>query len=54
MAKQQTFADKAKAKKKEAGVTVKLIKTIKTEKGTYKFNERFVKIDDISKVSDIK
>jgi predicted nucleotidyltransferase len=54
MAKQQTFADKAKAKKKEAGVTVKLIKTIKTEKGTYKFNERFVKIDDISKVADIK
>jgi len=54
MAKQQTFADKAKAKKKEIGVTVKLIKTIKTNKGTYKFNEKFVKIDDISKVVDIK
>jgi len=54
MAKQQTFADKAKAKKKEMGVTVKLIKTIKTNKGTYKFNEKFVKIDDISKVVDIK
>ncbi len=54
MAKQQSFADKAKAKKRESGVTVKLIKTIKTEKGTYKFNERFVKIDDISKVGDIK
>jgi hypothetical protein len=54
MAKQQSFADKAKAKKKESGVTVKLIKTIKTEKGTYKFNERFVKLDDISKVGDIK
>jgi hypothetical protein len=54
MAKQQSFADKAKAKKKESGVTVKLIKTIKTEKGTYKFNERFVRIDDISKVVDIK
>jgi predicted nucleotidyltransferase len=54
MAKQQSFADKAKAKKKESGVTVKLIKTVKTEKGTYKFNERFVKIDDISKVGDIK
>ena len=55
MAKQQTFADKAKAKKREAqGVTVKLIKAVKTEKGTYKFNERFVKIDDISKVSEIK
>ena len=54
MSKQQSFADKAKAKKKESGVTVKLIKTVKTEKGTYKFNERFVKLDDISKVSDIK
>ena len=55
MAKQQTFADKAKAKKREAaGVTVKLIKAVKTEKGSYKFNERFVKIDDISKVTEIK
>ena len=54
MAKQQSFADKARAKKKESGVTIKLIKTVKTEKGTYKFNERFVKLDDISKVSDIK
>lgn len=54
MAKQQTFAEKARAKKKESGVTVKLIKTIKTEKGTYKFNERFVKLDDISKIGDIK
>ncbi len=54
MAKQQSFADKAKAKKKESGVTVKLIKTVKTEKGNYKFNERFVKLDDISKVGDLK
>jgi len=54
MAKQQSFADKAKAKRKESGITVKLIKTVKTEKGTYKFNERFVKLDDISKVGDIK
>jgi hypothetical protein len=54
MAKQQTFADKAKAKKKDNGVTVKMIKTIKTEKGSFKFNEKFVKIDDISKVSELK
>lgn len=54
MAKQQTFADKAKAKKKEAGVTVKLIKTVKTQKGTYKFNEKFVRLDDISKIGEIK
>jgi len=54
MAKQQTFADKTKSKKKETGVTVKLIKTVKTEKGTYKFNERFVKLDDITKIGEIK
>ncbi len=54
MAKQQTFADKAKAKKKAEGVSVKLIKSVKSSKGTFKFNERFVKLDDISKVGDIK
>lgn len=54
MAKQQSFADKAKAKKKTEGVNVKLIKTVKTAKGSFKFNERFVKLDDISKVSEIK
>lgn len=54
MAKQQTFADKAKTKKKEGGITVKLIKSVKTNKGTYKFNERFVKLSDISKVGDLK
>lgn len=54
MAKQQTFADKAKVKKKEGGVTVKMIKTVKTSRGTYKFNERFVKLSDISKISELK
>ncbi len=54
MAKQQTFADKAKAKKKDVGITVKMIKTVKTTKGSFKFNEKFVKLDDISKVSELK
>lgn len=54
MAKQQSFADKAKSKKKQDGVNVKVIKTVKTEKGTYKFQERFVRLDDVSKVSEIK
>ena len=55
MAKQQTFADKAKAnKRKDSGITVKMIKTVKTDKGNFKFNEKFVKVDDISKVTDIK
>ena len=54
MAKQQSFADKSKAKKKQDGVNIKVIKTVKTEKGTYKFHERFVRLDDVSKVSEIK
>jgi hypothetical protein len=54
MAKQQSFADKAKGKKKVDHISVKLIKTVKTAKGSYKFNEKFVKIDDISKVTDLK
>ena len=54
MAKQQTFADKAKAKKKDSGITVKMIKTVKTEKGSFKFNEKFVKLDDINKVTELK
>jgi len=54
MAKQQSFADKAKGKKKVEGVTVKVIKSMKTDGGSYKFHEKFVKLTDISKVSEIK
>ncbi|MBZ0200612.1 MAG: hypothetical protein K8H86_12145 [Ignavibacteriaceae bacterium] len=54
MDKSQSFADKSKAKKKEVGVNVKVIRAMKSEKGTIKFNEKFVKLDDISKVTDIK
>ncbi|MEN8191572.1 MAG: hypothetical protein ABFS12_02070 [Bacteroidota bacterium] len=54
MAKKQTFADKAKGKAAVAGITVKYVKTIKTESGSYKFNERYVKLDDVSKVTTLK
>jgi len=54
MAKSQSFADKAKAKKKADHITVKFVKSVKTEKGTYKFNEKLVRLDDISKVSELK
>lgn len=54
MAKQQTFADKAKAKHKSAKIAVKVVKAVKTDKGNYKFQENFVNIDDISKVDTIK
>ncbi|MCZ7609224.1 MAG: hypothetical protein M5U17_03585 [Ignavibacterium sp.] len=54
MAKQQTFSDKAKGKKKVENVTVKVIKSVKTNGGAYKFNEKFVKLADVSKVTEIK
>jgi hypothetical protein len=54
MAKTQTFADKAKKVKVNNGVSVKMIKTFKSEKGSIKFNEKFVKLDDISKISELK
>jgi hypothetical protein len=54
MAKQQTFADKAKKKDQSQVVTVKFIKTVKTESGSYKFQEKLVKLDDISKVTTLK
>jgi hypothetical protein len=54
MAKTQTFADKAKKVKVNNGVSIKMIKAFKSEKGSFKFSEKFVKLDDISKVSDLK
>lgn len=54
MAKQQSFADKAKAKQKSALIAVKVVKAVKTEQGNYKFQEKFVNLDDISKVETIK
>lgn len=54
MAKQQSFADKLKKKKKGDLITVKLIKSVKTTRGNYKFNEKFVQLEDISKITDIK
>jgi len=54
MAKQQSFADKAKVKHRSSVVNVKFIKTVKSAKGSYKFQEKFVKLDDISKVTTLK
>lgn len=54
MAKSQSFADKSKSKKKVDHITVKFIKSVKSEKGTYKFNEKYVRLDDISKVTQLK
>ncbi len=54
MAKKQTFEDKSKKKDRSNLITVKFVKTVKSEKGSYKFQEKLVKIDDISKVTDLK
>ncbi len=54
MAKKQTFADKAKGKGSKNEVNVKVVRTLKSDKGSYKFQESFVKLDDVAKVSDIK
>ncbi len=54
MAKAQSFADKVKKKKKTDHITVKFVKSVKTEKGSYKFNEKFVQLEDINKVSELK
>ncbi len=54
MAKQQTFASKAKGKQKDTTVTVKVVRSVKSEKGSYQFIENFVKLDDINKVTNLK
>jgi hypothetical protein len=53
MAKKQTFVDKTK-KGVAVGITVKVIKTVKSETGSYKFNEKFVKLEDASQVTTLK
>jgi len=54
MAKQQSFSDKLKKKKKSDLITVKFIKSTKTAGGNYKFNEKFVQLDDLNKLSEVK
>ncbi len=54
MAKKQTFADKSKGKGKGNKVTVKVVKTVKSEKGSYKFLENFVQLDDVNQVANLK
>jgi hypothetical protein len=53
MAKTQSFGDKGKKKAVSTKVSVKVIKAFRSDKGTVKFVERFVKIDDIGQVDKI-
>ncbi|MBS1913183.1 MAG: hypothetical protein JST22_14440 [Bacteroidetes bacterium] len=50
MAKTQTFVDKSKKKGVSDLISVKVVTTERSEKGTVKFNERFVKVKDLAEV----
>jgi len=54
MAKQQSFSDKLKKKKKSDLLSVKFIKAVKSPAGSYKFNEKFVQVEDLNKLSEVK
>ena len=51
MAKQQTFGDKLKKKKlADVGINVKIIKGMKSDTGSIRFVEKFVKVNDIAEL----
>ena len=50
MAKQQTFGDKNKKKAGDSKISVKVIKAFRSEKGTVKYLERFVQVDDVGQI----
>lgn len=52
--KQQSFADKVKKLHRDEGMmSVRVIKAYRSPKGTVKFFERFVKVEDQSKLDKI-
>ncbi|HLP28253.1 MAG TPA: hypothetical protein VK147_06385 [Candidatus Didemnitutus sp.] len=54
MAKQQTFGDKTKKKAGDSKISVKVIKAFRSEKGTIKYMERFVKVDDVGQIDKME
>lgn len=54
MAKQQTFGDKSKKKAGDVKISVKVIKAFKSDKGTVKYMERFVKVDDVGQIEKME
>lgn len=50
MAKTQSFQDKSKKKGGAEFISVKVVRVDKSELGTYKFHERFVKVKDLGEV----
>lgn len=53
MAKTQTFGDKLKKKDAKTTINVKVIKGYRSEKGTVKFLERFVRVNDIAETEKL-
>ncbi len=53
MAKQQTFADKLKKKKGDTRISVKVVKGFKTEKGSVRFLQKMVKVDDLNQLANV-
>jgi hypothetical protein len=50
MAKTQTFQDKSKKKGASDLISVKIVVSERSDKGTYKYNERFIKVKDLAEV----
>ena len=53
MAKTQTFVNKNAKKGASDQISVKVVMMDKSEKGTYKFSERFVKVKDLAEVEKL-
>ncbi|MCE2504580.1 MAG: hypothetical protein J4G05_11070 [Chlorobi bacterium] len=54
MSRQKTFVDKIRKRRSGSDlVSVKVIVASKTEKGTYRFNEKFVRVKDLNEVEKI-
>lgn len=53
MAKTQTFGDKLKKKDAKVTLNVKVIKGYRSEKGTVKFLERFVRVNDLAETEKL-
>ena len=54
MAKTQTFTSKTqKGGEDDSTMSVKVIVASKTEKGSYRFNERVIKVKDLNEVEKV-
>ena len=54
MAKAQTFGDKVKKKKQDTRIHLKVVSGFRTDKGSMRFTERLVALNDISEIDKIE